>query len=107
MLTPPTSRSPSFFNVVAAFAPARQIGYVGSRERRPPSPKILRPRTDGAEYCTDTDLPPRVAVAREGGLCCATSVAEAATAARATIICRRIFLQGTGCCRRHTRTARS
>src|SRR5580765_3508332 len=74
------SSGPSVLSVVAAFAPARQIGYVGSRDSRPPAPKILRPRTDGAEYCTVTDLPPIDAVARAGGLCANAPVENAANA---------------------------
>src|SRR5215472_14578755 len=54
--------------VVAALAPARQTGYVQSFESNPASPKIWRPRTEGAPYLMVTRLPSIVAEAFAGGL---------------------------------------
>src|SRR3989442_982902 len=45
------------------------MGAVGSCITRPPSPKILRPRTEGAEYLIVMVLPPIVPVAVWAGLC--------------------------------------
>src|SRR6185436_14082554 len=113
MVTPPMSSAPSVLSVVAAFAPARQIGYVGSRDSRPPGPKILRPRTDGAEYCTVTVLPPTAAVARAGGLWANAVAAHARATADTTPDLKveptlfRICHPDICCCRRRTRTGRS
>ena len=64
-------RSASVCSSVAAFAPARQTGYVGSFDTRLPGPKITRPRTDGAEYLIEIVLPLTVTLAVAAGLSCA------------------------------------
>src|ERR1700757_545677 len=53
---------------VAALAPARQTGYVQSFETNPASPKIWRPRMEGAPYLMVIRLPAIVAEALAGGL---------------------------------------
>src|SRR5215471_21057096 len=55
-------------SVVAALAPARQTGYVQSFESNPASPKIWRPRMEGAPYLMVIRLPAIVAEALAGGL---------------------------------------
>jgi hypothetical protein len=65
------------FRAVAALAPARHTGYVGSLLTTPPSPKICRPRTEGAEYFREIVLPATVTEACSGGL--ATAFPEPAT----------------------------
>src|ERR1700741_4838349 len=47
------------------------MGAVGSPIRSPPSPKICRPRTDGAEYLITKVALPIFPVAVSGGLDCA------------------------------------
>src|SRR5215472_1717524 len=55
-------------SVVAALAPARQTGYVQSFESNPASPKIRRPRMEGAPYLMVIRLPAIVAETLAGGL---------------------------------------
>src|SRR5215472_1645827 len=55
-------------SVVAALAPARQTGYVQSFESNPASPKIRRPRMEGAPYLMVIRLPAIFAEALAGGL---------------------------------------
>src|SRR5450432_576245 len=66
-------RSASVCSAVALLAPARQTGAFGSFMTKPPSPKILRPLTEGAEYLMVMFLPPIAAVAVCAGLGCAES----------------------------------
>jgi hypothetical protein len=54
-------------SVVAALAPARQTGYVQSFESNPASPKIRRPRMEGAPYLMVIRWPAIVAEALAGG----------------------------------------
>src|ERR1700733_10197079 len=71
-------KSASLWKAVASFAPARQMGAVGSCITRPPSPKILRPRTEGAQYLMTSVALPILPVAVSGGLVCAHPVPRAA-----------------------------
>src|SRR5215471_21142059 len=66
--TPAISRSAPVISVVAALAPARQTGYVQSFESNPASPKIWRPRMEGAPYLMVIRLPAIVAEALAEGL---------------------------------------
>src|SRR5215471_7457441 len=66
--TPAISRSASVMSVVAALAPARQTGYVQSFESNPASPKISRPRMEGAPYLMVIRFPAIVAEALAGVL---------------------------------------
>src|SRR5579863_6932018 len=84
--TSPIFRSPSVFSVVAAFAPARQIGYCEPREvlMSPSCVKMWpsRPFTRGELYVMVTVLPLTVPVDVSGGLaggfCCAERLNAAA-----------------------------
>src|ERR1700679_1698412 len=71
-------KSASVWKAVALLAPARQMGAVGSCITRPPSPKIWRPRTEGAQYLITRVALPILPVAVSGGLVCAHALLRTA-----------------------------
>ena len=81
----PIFSSASVLSAVALFAPARQIGYVGSWLMIPFGPNAVRPRSDGAEYLIEIVFPPIETEVSAGGLgCCLWAIPKPAINMRAS-----------------------